>query len=37
MYKITNFKTKKCKNKYNMVGQWIKKSQHLKKKSFYKN
>ena len=32
--KIMNFKTKKGKNKYNMIGRWIKKSQHLKK-SFY--
>ena len=29
-----NFKAKKGKNKYNMIGWLIKKSQHLKK-SFY--
>ena len=31
MNKITNFKTKKGKNIQNMVGQWVKKCQHLKK------
>ena len=30
MCKITSFKAKKGKNKYNTIGQWIKGSQHSK-------